>query len=125
MGLQRSDEMVSGLGDFNRHVEKYIDGFASVHGGSGFGKGICMEKCCLNFMTKNNCALQIHGFKKRKKRKVTFRSGDYKTEIGFALIAQKHLRYLRDVKVIPGELQHRLVVIDMVKKKIIKEIKRK
>ena len=27
-------------------------------------------------------------------------------------------KYLRDVKVIPGELQHRLVVVDLVKKKV-------
>ena len=30
-------------------------------------------------------------------------------------------KYLRDVKVIPGELQHRLVVVDLVKKVVRKE----
>ena len=43
-------------------------------------------------------------------RKATFRSGDNKTEIDFLLIAQKHRKYIRDVKVIPGGLQHGLVL---------------
>ena len=90
--LQRTGEMVLGLGDFNRHVGKYIDGFATVHGGSCFGIRNRKEKCCMNFMMKKNCVLQIHGFTKSKKRKVTFRLGNNKTEIGFALIAQKHLK---------------------------------
>ena len=106
MGLQRSGEMVPGLGDFNRHVEKYIDGFASVHGGSGFGIRNMQGKMLLKFCEEKQLCVANTWFQKKKKRKVTFRSGDNKTEIGFALIAQKHLRYLRDVKVIPGELQH-------------------
>ena len=44
------------------------------------------------------------------RRKVTLRSGDNKIEINFLLIAQKHRKYIRDVKVFPGELQHGLVL---------------
>ena len=108
--LQRSSKMVLGLEDFNGHVGKYIDGFKSVHGGSGFGiRNI--EEYSLNFVMKKNCLLQIHGF--TKKKEVTFRSGDNKTKIDFVLVAPKHRRYLRDVKMIPEELQHGLMVIDM------------
>ena len=40
------------------------------------------------------------------------------TEIDFVLMGKENRKYLRDVKVIPGELQHRLVVTDLVKKKV-------
>ena len=33
--------------------------------------------------------------------------------------------YLKDVKVIPSELQHRLVVVDLVKKKVKKVVRKK
>ena len=82
----------------NRHVGKYINGSESVHGGSGFGiRNI--EKCCLKFVMKKNCVLQIHGFtKKKKKSNIQIRT------------------YLRDVKVIPEKLQNGLVVTDMIEK---------
>ena len=33
-------------------------------------------------------------------------------------------KYLRDVKVIPGELQHRLVLVDLVKRKVRKVVRK-
>ena len=33
-------------------------------------------------------------------------------------------KYLRDVKVIPGKLQHRCVVVDLVKKKVKKVVRK-
>ena len=38
------------------------------------------------------------------------------TEIDFVLVGEKYRKYIRDVKVIPWELQHRLVVVDLDKK---------
>ncbi|XP_068739418.1 uncharacterized protein [Montipora capricornis] len=38
---------------------------------------------------------------------------------------ERDRKFLRDVKVIPGELQHRLVVTDLVKKKKVKKVMRK
>ena len=35
-----------------------------------------------------------------ERRKVTFRSGDIKTQIDFVLVAQKSTKYLKDVRVI-------------------------
>ena len=56
-------------------------------------------------------------FRKGEKKKVTCSTGKNGMEIDFK-------KYLRDVKVIPGELQHRLVVTDLVQKKV-KEVVRK
>ena len=60
-------------------------------------------------------------FRKGEKRKVTYRTGGNELEIDFLLVGEGNRKYLRDVKVIPGELQHRLVVVDLVKKVVRKE----
>ena len=49
---------------------------------------------------------------------MTYSAGENETEIDFVLVGKGNRKYLRDVKVIPGELQHRLVVTDLVKKKV-------
>ena len=56
--------------------------------------------------------------KKEDNRKVTYSAGGNGTEIAFVLVGKENRKYLRDVKVILGELQHRLVVTDLVKKKV-------
>ena len=63
-------------------------------------------------------------FRKGRKRKVTVSAWGNETEIDFVLVEKGNRRYLRDMKVIPGELQHRWVVVDLVKKKV-KKVGRK
>ena len=50
---------------------------------------------------------------------MTYSAGGNGTEIDFVLVGKENRNYLRDVKVIPGELQYRLVVTDLVKKKVV------
>ena len=68
---------------------------------------------------------QTHGFKKAEKKKVTFSAGGNETEIDFLLVGKRQRKYLRDVKVIPGELQHRLVVADLHKKRLKRVIRKR
>ncbi|XP_077862555.1 uncharacterized protein LOC144344497 [Saccoglossus kowalevskii] len=63
-------------------------------------------------------------FKKEDKRKVTFSSGGNETEIDFVLVDKEKRKFLKDIKVFPGELQHRLVAVDADKRKV-KKIVRK
>ena len=44
---------------------------------------------------------------------MTYSLGGNDTKIDFVLVGKEKRKYLRDVKVIPGELQHRLVVVDV------------
>ena len=55
---------------------------------------------------------------------MTYSSGGNDTEIDFVLVGKKKRKYLRDVKVIPGELQHRLVVVDVEERKLKKSVKK-
>ena len=58
------------------------------------------------------------------KRKTTYSANACQTEIDFVLVGEKYRKYIRHVKVIPWELQHRLVVVDM-DKKVLKKVVRK
>ena len=63
-------------------------------------------------------------FRKGEKRKLRYSSGENETEIDFVLVGKRHRKNPRDVKVIPGELHHRLVVMDLVKKKVNKVVRK-
>ena len=42
-------------------------------------------------------------FKREENRKVTFRIGKNETEIDFVSIKKEHLRFIQNVKAIPGD----------------------
>ena len=66
---------------------------------------------------------QIHCLRERKS-KVRFRMGENETEIDFVLIRKEHRRSIPNVKAIPGEFQHALVVADIDKRKIRKVVRK-
>lgn len=72
----------------------------------------------LEFCDEKELCVANTWFKKKEKRKVTFSAGGNETEIDFVLVSKEDRKFLRDVKVIPWELQHRLVVTDLDKKKV-------
>ena len=55
---------------------------------------------------------------------MTYSSGGNDTETDFVLVGKEKRKYLRDVKVIPEELQHRLVVVDVAEQKLKKSVKK-
>ena len=55
---------------------------------------------------------------------MTYSSGENDTEIDLVLDGKEKRKYVRDVKVIPGELQHRLVVVDVKEEKLKKLVKK-
>ena len=67
----------------------------------------------LDFCDQKELCVPNTWYKKKDKRKVTYSSGGNDTEIDFVLVGKKKRKYLCDVKVISGELQHRLVVVDV------------
>ena len=54
---------------------------------------------------------------------MTYSSGGNKIEIDFVLMEKDGRKFLKDVKVIPWELNHRLVVVDIKKENLLKCIK--
>ena len=78
----------------------------------------------LDFCDQKELCVANTWFKKNDKKKVTYSSGGNDTEIDFVLVGKEKRKYLRDVKVIPGELQHRLVVVDVEEQKFKKSVKK-
>ena len=119
--LHSVGELVLGMGDFNGHVGKRIEGYEGVHGGNGIGERNVEGKMLLEFCDEKELCVANTWFRKGEKRKVTYSAGENGTDIDFVLVGKENRKYLRGVKVIPVELQHRLVVTNLVKKVVRKE----
>ena len=74
---------------------------------------------------KKNSVLQILSFTKRKEEKQQSDKEIIKPRLILYWLNKNIEGTLKDVKVISGELQHGLVLTDIIKKKMMKEIKRK
>ena len=111
--LKSNNEMVMGLGDFNGHVGQSVDGFENVHGGNGVGERNMEGRLLLEFCDEKELCVANTWFKKKEERKITYRSGGNGTEIDFVLVGRNQRKYVTDVKVIPGELQHGLIVANV------------
>ena len=114
--LGTSSEIIFSLGDFNGHVGKSIDGFEGVHGGNGIGKRNLEGRRLLEFCDEKELCVANTWFKKKEKRKITYSASGCQTEIDFVIVGKNNRKYVKDVKVIPWQLQHRLVVLDMKKR---------
>jgi len=57
-------------------------------------------------------------------KKVTFKVGGNETEIDFVLVGRKERKFLRDVKAISWELQNRLIIADVDKRKLKNMVKK-
>ena len=112
------------MGDFNGYVRKCAEGFESVHGRNGIGKRNTEGRRLLEFCDKRELCVAHTWFCKPYKRKITYGVGGFETEIDFVLVGEKYRKYIRDMKVIPWKLQHRLVVVDL-DNKILKKVVRK
>ena len=114
--LKNSGEVILGVGDFNKHVGRWIDGFEGVHGGYGIGKRNVEKTRILKFCDEKELYVANTGFEKKEQRIITYSIGRNETEIDFVLVGKNNKKYLKDVKVIPWELHHQLVVTDIDKK---------
>ena len=112
--VENASKVLICLGDFNGHIGKEVEGFEGVHGGFGIGKRNLDGRLLLEFCVEKDLCVGNSWFKKKDSRKVTFNGGCSGTEIHFVLIKKRQRKFLMDVRVIGGELQHKLlkVVLD-------------
>uniref|UniRef100_A0A0L8G396 Uncharacterized protein n=1 Tax=Octopus bimaculoides TaxID=37653 RepID=A0A0L8G396_OCTBM len=93
-------------------------GFEGVHGGNGIEERNVEGRMLLEFCDEKELCVVNMWFRKTEERKVTFSARENETEIDFMLVGRKNRKYLRDVKTIPGELQHRLVLLTWIRRKL-------
>ena len=116
-------QMINVLGDFNGHISGHIGGFDwGAWIGMGNVRGIRKEESNKSFVWRRNYKLSNTWSNREEKMKVTFRMGENETEIDFLLIKKEHGWYIQNVKAIPGEFQHALVIADIDKRKIRKVV---
>ena len=73
-------ELMLGMGDFNGHVGKRIEGYEGMHRGNGIEERNVEVKMLLEFCDeKELCVANIIWFRKEEKRKVTYSAGEIRT----------------------------------------------
>ncbi len=103
------------LGDWNGHVGSASAGYEGVHGGHGWGTRNAEGERVLEFA--ESCGMLVGNtcFQKRPSHLITYTSGGASTQIDYVLLKRSFRKWVRDVKVIPGEEiapQHHLLVCD-------------
>ena len=91
--------------------------------GNGIGKRNAEERRLLEFVMRESRAWQTLGFIRKTKEKLLIMLVDVK-QIDFMLAGEKYRKCTRDVKVIPREIQHRLVAVDPDKNVLKKDCKK-
>ena len=92
-----------------------------MRGGNGIEERNVEGKMLLEFCDEKELCVANRWFRKGEKRKVTYSARENESEIDFVLVGKGNREHLRYVKVIPGELQHRFVVVHLVKKKVVRK----
>ena len=95
----------------NGHVGHRADGFEEIHGGFGVWTQNNGGRRLLEYCAEANLVVMNIWFKKANK--VTLRSAGVETETDFMLVQHSWRKKIRNVNVIPGELQHSLVVMNV------------
>ena len=122
--LQNPNEVVFGLRDFNGYVGEEMEGFEGVHGGNELDQRNAEGRMLLEFCDERELCVANTWFKKTDERKIMFKSGNNESEIDFILVSKENRKLLKDVKVIPWELQHPLLVANVDKTKLNKVVKK-
>ena len=87
-----------------------------MHDRHGIGKRNVEESRLLEFCDEKELCLANTWFEKKEQRKIAYSMGGNEIEIDFVLVDKNNRKYLKDVRAIRCELQHRLVVTDIEKK---------
>src|SRR5206468_1491119 len=107
------EESVFVCGDMNGHVGCDPAGFESEHGGNGFGKRNTEGEILLEFAMAMELIVCNTFYTKDESKKITYESGDSKSEIDYILVRRKERSVVRDVTTISGEAcatQHKLLL---------------
>ncbi|ESO01830.1 hypothetical protein HELRODRAFT_161001 [Helobdella robusta] len=118
IGQAGLNEFVVLLGDLNGHVGADADGYEGVHGGWGYGIRNEEGRRVLELADAHSMVVGNTWFTREPARLITYRSGEHRSMIDYILVRAKHRKYVKNVKAIPGMLQHSMVVMDVTSKEM-------
>ena len=104
------------MGDFKGHASRSIVGFLGVHGGHSIGQRNEEGRMLLEFCNAKNFCIVSTWLRMTDKKKITYGSECSESEIDICIMAKVD-RIFFYVKVITGELQNNLVIVDVDMKK--------
>ena len=113
MGLVEVGTMLCVAGDVNAHVGVAEIGDEESIGRYGCGTRNREGQDLVEMVMRNGMVVAGSFFQKRDSHKVTYRSGNHKTELHLLVVRKQQLCRLKDCKAIAGEYvttQHKLVV---------------
>ena len=124
MGLVDLEVMLCIAGDFNAHVGVVEPGEEESVGRYGWGARNREGRALVELVAGNGLAVASSFFQKRESHKITYRSGQNKTELDLVIVRKQQLWKIKDCKAVPGEYvtpQHQPVVfvVRMQKKKLL------
>lgn len=112
-----ADESIFVGGDLNGHVGKESEGFKGVHGGHGYGKKNMEGEMMLEFSVAMDLVVSNTFFMKDDSKKVTYQSGECKSQIDYILVRRRDQSLVKNVTIINGEAcipQHKLLLCNIV-----------
>ena len=109
--VENESKVLICIKNFNGHIGKEVDGFEGVHGGFEIGKKNVEGRLLLEFCVEKGMCVGNSWFKKKDNRKVTFNGGCSGTEIDFVLVNGSRRKFLKNVRAIGGEIQHKLLKV--------------
>ncbi|ESO11454.1 hypothetical protein HELRODRAFT_183148 [Helobdella robusta] len=118
IGQAGLNEFVVLLGDLNGHVGADADGYDGVHGGWGYGIRNEEGRRVLELADAHSMVVGNTWFTREPARLITYRSGEHRSMIDYILVRAKHRKYVKNVKAIPGMLQHSMVVMNVTSKEM-------
>ena len=107
-GCEVENEVFICLGDFNRDIIKKVDGFDGVHESFGMEKKNLEGRLLFEFCVEKDLCMGNCWFEKNYSEKVIFKEGCSGREMNF-LLKKGRQKFLKDVRVIGSELQHKLL----------------
>ena len=130
MGLVELEVMLCIAGDFNAHVGVVEPGEEESVGRYGWGARNKEGRALVELVARNGLAVASSFFQKRESHKITYRSGQHKTELDLVIVRKQQLWKIKDGKAVAGEhvttqLKPVMFVVRVQKKKQTKTVGRR
>ena len=103
MGLVELVVMLCIAGEFNAHVGVVEPGEEASVGRYGWGARNRPGRTLVELAARNGLAVASSFFQKRESHKITYRSGQHKTELYLVIVWKQQLWKIKDCKAVAGE----------------------
>ena len=102
MGMVEVNALMCIAGDFNGHVDTAETGKEESVRGFGWGTRNRESRELIELVMRNGLAIAGTFFKKQENHKISYRSGQHKTELDLLVVRRQQMWRVKDCKIIAG-----------------------